>query len=217
VTSTTRPTVEFFFCFSCPWSYLALTRLEEAALRTGAHIVYRPIISAWIDDGEGSPVGTLFDSEDPRAVAYARKDLLDWARFCGVQIDLPPGGPIVPEWAQRGAVLAIEAGVIRQYAIAMYRAYFGRGRDIAERATVLAIAGDCGFSGEAFEARLGSNEVLAAIRHNTEVLWQRGGFASPTMFRGDDMYFGHDRVSLLEGALMRAADRPFIAPGEHGR
>jgi len=37
------------------------------------------------------------------------------------------------------------------------------------------------------------------------------------MLLGEDMYVGHARMPLLESALMRASDRPFVAPGEHDR
>jgi 2-hydroxychromene-2-carboxylate isomerase len=214
---TGRPTVEFFYCASCPWTYLSLVRLNEAATRTGAGIVYRPILAAWIAGGlEPLSAGSLANP-NPAVAAYARKDLQDWARFCGVVIDLPDNWPIRPEWAQRGAVLAIEAGLIRSYAEAIFRAHFAAGRNIGERHVVLEIAGTCGLSGPAFEARLAADNVLDVIRRNTDELQQRGGFGSPTMFLADDMYVGHDRMPLLEAALMRASERPFIAPGEHGR
>jgi len=87
----------------------------------------------------------------------------------------------------------------------------------SRRAVVLNVAADCGLSGAAFEARLAAIDVLDTIRQNTDELVSRMGFGSPTMFLGDDMYFGHDRMPLLESALMRAIDRPFIAPGEHDR
>jgi hypothetical protein len=37
------------------------------------------------------------------------------------------------------------------------------------------------------------------------------------MFIGDDMYFGNDRMPLVEFALSRATDRPLVAPGAHGQ
>jgi len=40
------------------------------------------------------------------------------------------------------------------------------------------------------------------LRNNTEELIDRGGFGSPTMFLdGDDMYFGNDRLALIEAKL----------------
>ena len=42
------------------------------------------------------------------------------------------------------------------------------------------------------------------IRANTDECVRRGGFGSPTLFVGDDMYFGNDRLVLVEAAIGRA-------------
>ena len=212
-----RPTVEFFYCLSCPWTYLAFLRLAETALRTAALIAYRPILAHWLGPPSERALPYAWLGPDPNVRAYAAKDLADWARFCSVTIRLPQPWPVHPELAQRGAVLAAEAGLARPYLDAMFRAHFAAGRNIAERAVVLEVAAGCGLSGAAFEAGLTSESTLAALRHNTEELRARKGFGSPMMFLGSDFYFGHDRMPLLEVALMRAAERPFLAPGEHGR
>ena len=39
-----RPLVEFFFDYGSPFSYLANTQLPGIAARTGASIVYRPML-----------------------------------------------------------------------------------------------------------------------------------------------------------------------------
>ena len=213
----TRQTVEFFYCLSCPWSYLAFVRLGEAALRTGAAIEYRPILAEWLGPGRERALPYAWLGPDPDVRAYAAKDLQDWARFCSVAIRLPEPWPVRPDWAQCAAVLAIEAGLIRPFLEAMFRAHFAQGRNIADREVVLEVAGGCGLAGATFEAQLVQGTTLAAVRHNTDELRARKGFGSPTMFVGPDLYFGHDRMPLVEVALMRAADRPFVAPGEHGR
>ena len=47
--------------------------------------------------------------------------------------------------------------------------------------------------------------IKAQLRTNTDELIARGGFGSPSMFvGGDDMYFGNDRLPLVEAALLRA-------------
>jgi 2-hydroxychromene-2-carboxylate isomerase len=49
--------------------------------------------------------------------------------------------------------------------------------------------------------------VKERLRQNTEELIARGGFGSPTIFiGGDDMYFGNDRLELVEAALARGSD-----------
>jgi hypothetical protein len=50
-------------------------------------------------------------------------------------------------------------------------------------------------------AGLGDGEPPPTVRE----LIRRRGFASPTMFvNGADMYFGNDRLPLVEAALARA-------------
>ena len=40
------------------------------------------------------------------------------------------------------------------------------------------------------------------LRENTDELIARGGYGSPTIFiNGDDMYFGNDRLELVEFRL----------------
>ncbi|MEL0072660.1 MAG: DsbA family protein, partial [Rhodobiaceae bacterium] len=47
--------------------------------------------------------------------------------------------------------------------------------------------------------------IKGQLRANTDELIARGGFGSPTMFVNEtDMYFGNDRLPLVEAALMRA-------------
>jgi 2-hydroxychromene-2-carboxylate isomerase len=43
-----------------------------------------------------------------------------------------------------------------------------------------------------------------------------GGFGVPSMVVGDDLFFGNDRMPLVEAALIRAADIRLVLPGQHG-
>ena len=65
------------------------------------------------------------------------------------------------------------------------------------------IAASVGFDGPAFLERIEQPALKERLRRNTEELVARGGFGTPTMFLdGDDMYFGNDRLALVERALM---------------
>ena len=202
--------VELFFRISCPWSYLAFVRLNEAALRTGASVVYRPVLE------DGLQTTALQTADGTARANYAAKDLRDWARFAGVTVKLPNTKPKAV-FAQRAIVAAIDAGRGKAFIDALFAALFKTGDDIDDSAVVLAIATDCGLSATDFEKRADSPTTTDAVATNTRELLARGGFTVPTMFVSSDMYVGNDRVPLVESALMRAADRPFIAPGEHDR
>lgn len=209
--------VEFYYCCTCTSAYLALVRLREAALRTGAKVTYRPIVNRWLDEEGGGPGAVAGGNRVRGEASYRAKDLDDWARFCGVRIHAAGSEPVDGEWAQRGAVAAIDAGCIADYAEAIFVAMFTARRNVSDRAVIIDIASRCGMSAASFEAALDSGHAESILRRNTAELLKRGGFRSPTIFVGDDMYVGHERVPLIEWALMRSAERPLIAPGEHGR
>jgi 2-hydroxychromene-2-carboxylate isomerase len=68
------------------------------------------------------------------------------------------------------------------------------------------VAGRAGLDGKRLLAMSQSPAVKARLRENTDELIRRGGFGSPTMFvNRDDMYFGNDRLPLVEAALAARA------------
>jgi 2-hydroxychromene-2-carboxylate isomerase len=211
-----RAAVEFFFDTSCPWSYLALERTRDAALRTGARIVYRPVL---VDDvlRLASP-GFPADRSDPvpARARHQAKDLADWARYCGLTLRRPTPWPIRAAWAQRGAVVAAETGHAGAYLTAVFAALFADNRDIRERAVVEAVATEAGLDPKRFAARIGDGESELQVNRNGAELFARGGFGTPTLLVGTDLYFGNDRLPLVEAALARQGGMRLTLPGAHG-
>lgn len=213
-----RRVVDFFYGITDPRDYLAFVRLVDAAMRTQSTIVYRPVLARALPAGGiAEPAGTSV-----AATTYAAKDLQDWARFCGVRLRPVAIAVTDADWAQRGAIAAgvvADAGgsQLRHFIESIFRARFTEGRDIADRPVVVELAMSCGLARAGFEAVLDSATTLEALEANANELVRRGGYATPTMLLGEDMYVGHARMPLLESALMRASDRPFVAPGEHDR
>jgi len=211
-----KPAVEFFFDTSCPWSYLALDRVREAAIRTGSRVVYRPVL---VDDvlRHANPAYPA-DRIDPvpARARYQSKDLADWARYCGLVLRKPDPWPVHAEWAQRGAVVAAANGQATTYLAAMFAALFADNRDIGDRGVVQAVATEAGFDPAAFVARICGAETLLEVKSNGAEIVALGGFGTPTLLVGDDLYFGNDRLPLVEAALARQAGMQLVLPGAHG-
>ena len=214
--SEEKATVEFFFDISCPWSYLALERVREAALRTGSRVIYRPVL---VDDvlRVANPAFPASRTDPvPARALYQAKDLADWARYCGLTLRRPEPWPLRAEWAQRGAVVAARTGQAVAYLSAMFAALFTDNRCIGERGVVEAVAVMAGLDAVRFAAAIGASETLAAVESNGTELLARGGFGTPTLLVGDDLYFGNDRLPLVEAALARQGGMRLVLPGAHG-
>ena len=208
--------VDFYFYLGCPWTWLAFVRLRETAMRTRASIAWKPVLVDRVTQGSNPGAPATRPPISPAKLRYHVKDLQDWARFCGVTIATPGPFGAQARYAVRGAVAAMAAGRAAPYFDRVFRARFEDGANLDDPDTVTALAVEAGLDAADFRAAVADDSSLRTVEEVSDELVARGGFGSPTMFVGDDMYFGNDRMPLVEVALHRAGERPFIAPGAHG-
>ncbi len=197
--------LEFYFDCSSPWTYLAFARVHGLAARTGAEIVWKPILVGGVFNAVNTGVYERRAKPEPRQKAYFDKDMQDWARLVGVKIVWPPRVfPVNSVAAMRGAWHALDEGRLVPYATRVFEAYWGEDRDISDRAVLADCAAAAGLEPAAFGAALDDPANKERLRAATDELIARGGFGSPTMFIDGDMYFGNDRLPLVEAALTKA-------------
>src|ERR1041385_624740 len=88
-------TIEFFFDYGSPASYLAYTQMPGLAQRTGATIVYRPMLLGGVFKATGnqSPINI------PAKGAWMMTDLPRFAkRGRSVIIQAPLAGMLIGDW-----------------------------------------------------------------------------------------------------------------------
>ncbi|MEQ1863857.1 MAG: 2-hydroxychromene-2-carboxylate isomerase [Micropepsaceae bacterium] len=198
--------LEFYFDCSSPWTYLAFTRVQDVIARTNASIVWKPILVGGVFNEVNRDVYERRANPDPRKGKYYVKDLQDWALYAGLEIGRPPVFPVNSVKAMRGALIALDDGKLEPYATAVFEAYWRDLLDISQSDILGGVAASVGYEGAAFLARIDDPAVKARLKANTDELIGRGGFGSPTMFvNGEDMYFGNDRLPLVEAALVRGS------------
>jgi len=197
--------LEFFFDCSSPWTYLAFSQIEAVAKRTEATIEWRPILVGGVFNTVNQSVYEQRANPVPAKAKYHAKDLQDWARHYEISINWPSVFPVKSVDAMRGAIVANSQNKLPAFAARVFEAYWGVGQDISQEKVLRSIAQNVGLDPDAFWSQVKSDSVKAQLKENTEELIARGGFGSPTMFvEGDDMYFGNDRLELVEAACLRA-------------
>lgn len=195
-------TLEFFFDCSSPWTYLAFSRIEGVIERTRAKVEWRPILVGGIFNSVNQTVYESRANPHPVKGRYYVKDLRDWARFCGIEIGQPPVFPVRAIDPMRAAIVALDEGKLVPFAWATFRAYWGDLKDISQPDVLAEICRTVGLDWQMVGHRIKEDDVKNRLRQNTEDVIARGGFGSPTMFvNKTDMYFGNDRLPLVEAAL----------------
>ena len=202
------PTVELFYDYSSPWTYLAFTRIEEVARRTTATIDWRPILVGGIFNTVNPSVYESRERPVPAKARYLAKDLQDWTEFYGLKILFPPSVfPVNSVKSLRGALVALEHGKICAYSEAVFSAYWSDDLDISKDEVLEPLVRKVGLDPAEYFEKIQQAAYKDRIRANTEECMRRGGFGSPTLFVGDSMFFGNDRLVLVEHALAKQAGK----------
>jgi 2-hydroxychromene-2-carboxylate isomerase len=82
----------------------------------------------------------------------------------------------------------------------MFRAMWVEPTNLGDPTVLASTLRGAGFDADAFVALVGDPEVKAKLIANTEAAVARGVFGAPTMFVGDEMHFGQDRLDFVREA-----------------
>ncbi len=188
--------IEFYFDYGSPFSYLADTQLAALAERTGADLVYRPILLGGIfkATGNASPI-TI-----PAKGKYMMRELERWARHYGVAMQMNPHFPFNTIRLMRGAIAAQRQNRFSAYHPQMFRAVWCEGRDVGKEAGLREVLEHAGID----PASIDGDEIKSQLRANTDEAVARGAFGAPTFFVNGEMFWGNDRLDFVEEALKRA-------------
>ena len=196
--------IEFFFDCSSPWTYLAFHNIQPLAADLKEPIQWRPVLVGGIFNAVNPSVYAQRDKPVPAKAAYMLKDMQDWADAAGLKIVMPPKVfPVNSVKAMRGCLWLEPQGKLLTFASAVFEAYWSREEDISQDAVLLKICQSMGVDGAEFLAGIAQPAIKEQLKSNTEEVIRRGGFGSPTLFLGDDMYFGNDRLVLLRATILR--------------
>ena len=209
--------VDFYLDFSCPWSYLALVRLRDTTDRNAAKINFKPISVHQLLATENPGLKDSRLSEHPAKAAWQKDDLLQWARFWGLTIDLHDNWPFDATLPAAAMIAANATGKGLDYALQLFNEYFGKGTDITDLSVLCRIAKSVGMDSEQLVEHIANGELQKQVEENTVELIRRGGFGTPSMFIGDQLFFGNDRIPLVEWMLGPISNAEFVMPGQHSQ
>jgi 2-hydroxychromene-2-carboxylate isomerase len=191
-------TLEFFYDFTSPYTYLASTRVEAVAARAGAAVRWRPFVLG----GVFKATGNRAPLETPAKGRHMLVDLDRWARRLGVPLRFPAAFPFSPVLALRCALAAEGQGKLVPFSRAVFHAAWAEERDVTSPEVLSGLAAGVGLDGPALLAAAPAFKE-ALVRQTSEAV-ERGAFGAPTFFVGDELFTGNDRLDFVEEALRAA-------------
>jgi 2-hydroxychromene-2-carboxylate isomerase len=201
--------LELFWDFSSPFAYLGASQAEALAARTGATLVWRPMLLGGLFKTIGQanvPLATWSVAKQ----RYYAKDMDRWAAYYGVPFKWPSHFPMNTIKAMR-CQLALEGAPAVAFREATFRAFWAEDRDISDDAVLRELLTGAGADAAAVLARTQTPEIKQALIDATQRAAERGVFGAPTwvvavagVVGGEELFWGQDRIPLVERALVSA-------------
>ncbi|MBQ0743717.1 MAG: 2-hydroxychromene-2-carboxylate isomerase [Pseudomonas sp.] len=189
--------LEFFFDVGSPATYLAWTQLPELASRTGADIIWRPMLLGGVFQATGNSSPATVEAKGN----YTRKDFQRYAQRYGVTLNHNPYFPINTLQLMRGATAFLGTDDFDRYLKAIFTAIWVDEQDMNQPEVVGKVLAKAGFDPTAVLQRISDPQVKEQLKVTTTEAVERGVFGAPTFFVNDEMFFGQDRLEFVEAAL----------------
>tara|TARA_R110002049_G_scaffold23490_7_gene82672 strand:- start:5245 stop:5850 length:606 start_codon:yes stop_codon:yes gene_type:complete len=198
--------LDFMFDFASPNAYFAYKVLPDILQRTGAELVIHPVL-----------LGGLFKitGNQPPMVAFGGVkgkldyEMLESKRFIERHklddFTFNANFPMNTISIMRGLLAAQETGCEKPYIDAVLSAMWERDLKMDEPEVFKAVLTEAGLDAEKIIALTQTDAIKDKLKANTQAAADRGAFGIPTFFVGDEMFFGKDRLGLVEEELMKQA------------
>ncbi len=199
--------LSYYFSLVSPWAYLGHAELGRMAESRDLVIDYRPVnLMELFPDTGGLPL----PKRHPFRQAYRLVEMQRWRDARDAPLVLKPKfWPFDFKLADRAMLmaggLADQDAVHRLIAFA-FRAVWVEERNLADEATLAEVASTAGFDADELIAAARTDAAAAAYAGNFERARDDGVFGSPSYVLDGEVFWGQDRLDMLDAAL--ASQRP---------
>lgn len=188
--------IEFFFDIGSPYSYLASTQMAALGSRLSVPVRFRPFLLGGVFKASGNDMPARVAAKG----VYMYKDLNRFATLYGVPFKFSSRFPLNTLRTQRALsfVSLNDDAAVPTFSAELYRNYWVDDQDVSTDESIAKAATAAGLDAKAVVAGIDDPRAKDKLRADTDEAVKRGAFGAPTFFVGDEMFFGNDRIVLLE-------------------
>ncbi|KAF1046041.1 MAG: 2-hydroxychromene-2-carboxylate isomerase [Herbaspirillum frisingense] len=186
------PTIEFWFDFGSPYSYLSAMRIEAEAGRAGVAVHWKPFLLGPVFQALGWSTSPLVLQKEKGE--YAWKDMQRQCRKYGLRWKQPTGFPRAAVPPTRVALSNAEQPWVGEFCRRVMQLNFADDRDIDSAEVVLEVLRGMGLPAQQLWEEAQSEEWRGRLRAQTAAARWLGIFGAPTFFVRREMFWGNDRL-----------------------
>ena len=197
-----KPVIPFYFGLGSRYSYLASTQLDRIERDTGCVFEWLPLATGTLirraNDGRNpfheNPGSGQYDW------AFREKDAMAWAAYYGVPFREPVAFRTDPEDMAKTCWFADRSGLMKPMCRRLFQAIFVDGQVIT-RDILSGFAGELGLDPQSLTEALDSPDIEEKHEQILTRALADGAFGSPTFIVDGRLFWGNDRLLLVEHAI----------------
>jgi 2-hydroxychromene-2-carboxylate isomerase len=199
--------IEFHYDFGSPNAYLVHKVIPAVTAETGIEFEYVPILLGGVFKATNNVSPAVSLQGVRNKPDYSRIETERFCRTHGIRPQVPnPHFPVNTLKMMRGAVFARSTDYYLRYIDAMYSAMWEHALKMDEDEVIATALDGAGLPAREIFDAMADPAVKQRLIDNTDVSVNRGTFGSPTLFVGDEIFFGKDKLrDAIEDAQARTA------------
>lgn len=193
-------TVEIYYSFQSPYSYLALDKIYELVNGYDVEFLWQPFSAKAA--GQSTQSSTVI----PDKLSYLFEDTNRFAKEQHLELTFPhswPENEYDPGRVTRGAIVAGDMDVLMEYNLKVFHKVWGLGQNPNEENFLNELCDELDIELGEFLSKISSSDT----RERVKGIYQRGKklgvFDTPTFILQNERIYGIDKISYLESRLAK--------------
>jgi len=193
-------TIEVYYSFQSPYSYLALDNIYNIERDYDVDLLWQ----CYSAKAAGQPITPT--QVIPEKLSYLIEDTKRYAETYQLPLLFPEGWPETefdPGRATRGAVVAGDMGVLMEYNIKLFSKWWGAGENPNEEKFTTQLCEDLDIDLGEFLSKVSSSDT----RERVKGIYKRGRkfdvFDTPTFLIDKERFVGIDKIQFLRNRLSK--------------
>jgi 2-hydroxychromene-2-carboxylate isomerase len=211
--SASSPTLIFNYDISCPFAYIASTRVESLATRTNAHLIYRPVLLGAIYRATSAPQGAGGSASDvfnPTKKVVGQAAMSRTLKRYKIKYNPPPQHPRKSVNALR-LLYRVDGKERKILTEALFEAYWVTGRNVTSTSVLLDIAQECGIAGLS-DSSFADTAARKGLENATAEAIERGAFGVPGFWIPDARWTKSKKADSFGARIACISSKPRYNP-----
>jgi 2-hydroxychromene-2-carboxylate isomerase len=197
--------IEFYYDFGSPKSYFVHKLLPGIAKKHGMRVVWKPLLLGGVFKltNNQSPMETFKDVK-----GKLEYDAHETARFVTrhqLPYQLNPHFPVMTIGVMRGAIYAQDKEFDALYRDTVFNAIWEDQKKMDDPKVIMNVLEAAGLPATEIISATQLGEVKSGLIDATNEAVSRGVFGAPTLFMGEEMFFGKESLWEIEDILSKRA------------